>query len=127
DLGSVSVRMRLVGDGIEVHMRASDARTVQMLQNDSEALTSVLRAAGYRPAVVTLQISSADAGSGQSLQGGGQQSAAGQQAFQGEASGGGRGAPSQGEDHARGSRREGEGDGHAGRASDRDSGGGIYL
>jgi len=127
DLGSVSVRMRLVGDGIEVHMRASDARTVQMLQNDSEALTSVLRAAGYRPEVVTLQISSADAGSGQSLQGGGQQSAAGQQAFQGEASGGGRGAPSQGEDHARGSRREGEGDGHAGRASDRDSGGGIYL
>ncbi|ALA16765.1 hypothetical protein AL346_04225 [Chelatococcus sp. CO-6] len=128
DLGSVSVRMRLVGDGIEVHMRASDARTVQMLQNDSEALTNVLRAAGYRPEVMTLQISSADTGSGQSLQGGGQQSAAGQQAFHGEASGGGRGASSsQGEEQARESRREGEGDGHAGRASDRDSGGGIYL
>lgn len=127
ELGSVSVRMRLVGDGIEVHMRASDARTVQMLQNDSEALTGVLRAAGYRPEVVTLQIGSADAGGGQTLQGGGQQSAAGQQAFQGETSGGGRGAsPSQAQEHARRSRREGEGDGHTGLASGRDSSG-IYL
>ncbi|CUA85168.1 Flagellar hook-length control protein FliK [Chelatococcus sambhunathii] len=127
DLGSVSVRLRLVGDGIEVHMRASDARTVQMLQNDSEALTGVLRAAGYRPEVVTLQISSADAGSGQLQQGGGQQTA-GQQAFQGETWGGGRGASSsRGEEQAQGSRREGGGDGHAGRVSDRDSSSGIYL
>jgi hypothetical protein len=65
NLGEVSVKMRLVGGALELHLEASRAETVELLMKDKDVLNRLLRASGYTPDVVTIQ-AGADSGSPQS-------------------------------------------------------------
>lgn len=47
DLGTVTVRMSLKEDTLELHIEASQHETAQRLQQDQETLSKVLRSAGY--------------------------------------------------------------------------------
>ena len=47
DLGTVTVRMSLKEDTLELHIEASQRETAQRLQQDQETLSKVLRSAGY--------------------------------------------------------------------------------
>lgn len=47
DLGTVTVRMSLKEDALELHIEASQHETAQRLQQDQETLSKVLRSAGY--------------------------------------------------------------------------------
>lgn len=83
DLGAVVLRMRLVGQSLELHLEASRAETAQMLDKDRDALVRVLRASGYTPDVVTVQTSTAsDGAQAQSGRSGGQDTSNGSAAFQ---------------------------------------------
>lgn len=48
DLGSVTVRMSLVGDTLEVQIAAERGETAQMLRQDSDQITDMLRSAGLQ-------------------------------------------------------------------------------
>jgi chemotaxis protein MotD len=47
NLGSVIVKMRLIGDAVEVRLTADRYETTQMLQQERGALTDVMQSAGY--------------------------------------------------------------------------------
>lgn len=47
DLGTVTVRMRLTGDAVEIHVSAERYETTQMLRQERDALTDRMQAAGY--------------------------------------------------------------------------------
>jgi chemotaxis protein MotD len=47
DLGTVTVRMSLKEDALELHIEASQQDTAQRLQQDQDSLSKVLRSAGY--------------------------------------------------------------------------------
>lgn len=47
DLGAVIVKMRLIGDAVEVRLTADRYETTQMLQHERGALTDVMQSAGY--------------------------------------------------------------------------------
>jgi chemotaxis protein MotD len=47
DLGTVTVRMSLKEDALELHIEASQQETAQRLQQDQDSLSKVLRSAGY--------------------------------------------------------------------------------
>ena len=47
DLGVVTVRMRLAGDSLELHVEAKHRETLQKLEADHSALSDLLREAGY--------------------------------------------------------------------------------
>jgi flagellar hook-length control protein FliK len=55
NLGEVSVKMRLVGGTLELHLEASRTETLDMLTKDKDVLNRLLRASGYTPDVVTVQ------------------------------------------------------------------------
>lgn len=54
DLGRVVVRLRLTSTGLEVNMRAGNAATARLLEQDREALAHVLRRAGIEAARITV-------------------------------------------------------------------------
>lgn len=83
DLGAVVLRMRLVGQSLELHLEASRAETARLLDKDRDALTRVLRASGYAPDVVTVQTAvTPDSASSQAGRSGGQDGASSAGGFQ---------------------------------------------
>lgn len=55
ELGLVTVKMRLAGDKLEMELIASSDETAKLLKSDSDKLSSLLRASGYRPDIITIQ------------------------------------------------------------------------
>lgn len=47
NLGSVTVKMRLAGDSVEIHVTADRYETTQMLRHERGALTDAMQSAGY--------------------------------------------------------------------------------
>ncbi|MBJ6123929.1 flagellar hook-length control protein FliK [Microvirga splendida] len=124
ELGLVTVKMRLSGDSLEMELQVEKQETAELLRNDAEKLSSLLRASGYRPDAITIQAAepaSHDRNSFQRLQQGAQD-----QGFQGNANGQ---SNSSGQHH--GSNRREEAEFRNGpkqdRTSDRSSSGGVYL
>lgn len=54
-LGAVTVTMRLTGGSLNVHIVASSHETVQMLQQDRDQLSQLLRTSGYSADVASIQ------------------------------------------------------------------------
>lgn len=46
-IGSVTVRMRMAGDAVEVHLSAERAETTEMLRQERGALSDLMKSAGY--------------------------------------------------------------------------------
>jgi len=129
DLGTVTVRLELKQSELEVHVEASRAETADMLRSDKDALSNLLRSAGYNVDAGSIRVVEGDR-SGATGQGG-QQGAQGNQqsaaqsdsggaqrdagARQGGSGGHNSGAPQTAE--------RGEGDG---RTAPR-AGGGLYI
>jgi hypothetical protein len=85
DLGLVTIKMRLSGDSLEMELQVEKQETADLLRNDAEKLSSLLRTSGYRPDVINIQTAEAtshDRNSFQRLQSGTQD-----QNFQGNADG----------------------------------------
>jgi hypothetical protein len=82
NLGEVSIKMRLVGGALELHLEASRTETVEMLMKDKDLLNRLLRTSGYTPDVVTIQASSDSSSSSNQQTGGQQQSSTAQNGAQ---------------------------------------------
>lgn len=124
ELGLVTIKMRLAGDGIEMELQAENEDTVALLRNDADKLSNLLRASGYRPDTITIQPadnSAHDRGSFQRLQ------SSPDQGFQQGAAPGQGGSERRQNEH----RRDGEAGLPNDRRDDRTPGagrtGGIYL
>ncbi|WP_232630690.1 flagellar hook-length control protein FliK [Methylobacterium sp. Leaf118] len=81
DLGSVLVRMRLQDGRLEMSLRTAREDTAERLRREGEALTGLLREAGYLPERVTIE-------SGPAAQGGAQGQSQGQSPGNGSERGG---------------------------------------
>lgn len=55
ELGLLTIRMRLAGDGIEMEIQAQSEETAELLRSDAEKLSNLLRVSGYRPDVINIQ------------------------------------------------------------------------
>ena len=64
DLGTITIRMSLKQDGLDVRVEAGRIETARMLQTDQEALTKVLSNAGYRIEHMSVAAASLDASAG---------------------------------------------------------------
>ncbi|MBM1169533.1 flagellar hook-length control protein FliK [Microvirga arabica] len=85
ELGLVTIKMRLSGDSLEMELQVEKPETAELLRNDAEKLSSLLRTSGYRPDVINIQTAestSHDRNSFQRMQPGSQD-----QNFQGNADG----------------------------------------
>lgn len=60
DLGTVTVRMSLKEDVLELHIEASQQETAQRLQQDQDSLSKVLRSAGYLIDGVAIRVTEPD-------------------------------------------------------------------
>ncbi len=60
DLGTVTVRMSLKDDALELHIEASQQETAQRLQQDQDSLSKVLRSAGYLVDGVAIRVAEPD-------------------------------------------------------------------
>ncbi len=69
ELGSVTVRMSLVGDALEVQIEAELPDTAQMLKIDSDQLSDMLRTAGIQVDGLTVRAAAPDAVSNSSASG----------------------------------------------------------
>lgn len=56
ELGVVTVKMKLAGDGLEMELHTEREETAQLLRHDSEKLSSLLRSAGYKPETINIQV-----------------------------------------------------------------------
>ncbi|WP_165820236.1 flagellar hook-length control protein FliK [Microvirga sp. KLBC 81] len=56
DLGVVTIKMRLAGDSLEMELHTEKEDTAQLLRNDSEKLSALLRGSGYRPDAIIIQV-----------------------------------------------------------------------
>jgi chemotaxis protein MotD len=68
DLGAVIVKMRLIGDAVEVRLTADRYETTQMLQQERGTLTDVMQSAGYAFDIASIdhsRASDANPGAGQ--------------------------------------------------------------
>jgi flagellar hook-length control protein FliK len=124
ELGLVTVKMRLSGDSLEMELQVEKQETAELLRNDAEKLSGLLRASGYRPDMISIQTAestSHDRNSFQRPQQGTQD-----QSFQGNADSQGH---SSGQHHGQYGREEAElrNESQQDRASDRSSSGGVYL
>lgn len=61
ELGTVTVKLRLVGDVVQVEMAASRHETAQILQQQRELLSDIMRQAGYSSSVASVQHGGPDA------------------------------------------------------------------
>jgi chemotaxis protein MotD len=59
DLGAVTIKMRLAGDGLEMELHVEREETAQLLRSDTEKLSSLLRGSGYRPDTISIHVSDA--------------------------------------------------------------------
>jgi chemotaxis protein MotD len=64
ELGTITVRMSLHDSELRIHLDADRRETAHRLQTDRDALSSVLRSAGYRVEGVSIQVAGADASAG---------------------------------------------------------------
>ncbi|MGF9761990.1 flagellar hook-length control protein FliK [Microvirga sp. 0TCS3.31] len=55
ELGLVTIKMRLSGDSLEMELQVEKQETADLLRNDAEKLSSLLRTSGYRPDVINIQ------------------------------------------------------------------------
>jgi chemotaxis protein MotD len=55
ELGFVTIKMRLSGDSLEMELQVEKQETAELLRNDAEKLSSLLRTSGYRPDVINIQ------------------------------------------------------------------------
>ncbi|MEE1655368.1 flagellar hook-length control protein FliK [Microvirga sp. CF3062] len=55
ELGLVTIKMRLSGDSLEMELQVEKQETAELLRNDAEKLSSLLRTSGYRPDVINIQ------------------------------------------------------------------------
>lgn len=127
ELGLVTIRMRLAGDSIEMEIEAQNEDTAELLRNDAEKLSSLLRVSGYRPDVINIQSADAishDRSSFQRPQQGTQ--AQGQSFDQGAAAGQGNSSRNQ-DDRYGGGRPDIQEGGKEGHSSGGSHSGGIYL
>ncbi|NIX75000.1 flagellar hook-length control protein FliK [Microvirga terricola] len=60
ELGTVTVKMKLSGDRLEMELHASSNEAADVLKRDSEKLSSLLRMSGYRPDALTIHTTSTD-------------------------------------------------------------------
>ena len=72
DLGTITIRMSLTQDALDIRVEASRSETAHMLQRDQDSLTKLLTSAGYRMDSVTVVAVASDTtavadGRGQSL------------------------------------------------------------
>ena len=68
DLGAVTVKMRLTGNAVEIHLSADRIETTQMLQKERGTLTDVMQSAGYAFDIASIdhsRASDANPGTGQ--------------------------------------------------------------
>jgi flagellar hook-length control protein FliK len=81
ELGALTVRMSLKNDMLHLQIEASRHETARLIERDQDALSGMLRSAGYSVDGLTVQIASGDRGNGaqQSSGGSGFNQAAGQQ------------------------------------------------
>ncbi|MGO4526285.1 flagellar hook-length control protein FliK [Microvirga sp. 2MCAF35] len=127
ELGLVTIRMRLSGDSIEMEIQAQHEDTAELLRNDADKLSSLLRVSGYRPDAITIQSADSASHDRSSFNRPQQGSMAQGQSFdQGPAAGQGHSSRHQGDRYAS-SGREIHTDGSDGSASGRSGAGGIYL
>jgi len=68
ELGLVTIKMRLAGDGLEMEIQAESEDTAELLRNDAEKLSSLLRVSGYRPDAITIHSTEAAANDRSSFQ-----------------------------------------------------------
>jgi len=61
ELGVVTIRMRLAGESLEMELHVEREETAQLLRNDSEKLSALLRGSGYRPDSINIQVGDAAA------------------------------------------------------------------
>jgi flagellar hook-length control protein FliK len=128
DLGLITVKMRLSGDSLEMEIQVSSEETAQLLRNDAEKLSGLLKGSGYRPDMITIQNGPAASAQTDASQSQRQQSMSQsqQEAFE-------RGAQQQGsgsqqreqpyENERKGGRHEASGEGNPNNRS----AGGVYL
>ncbi|WP_201859702.1 flagellar hook-length control protein FliK [Microvirga soli] len=55
ELGLVTIKMRLSGDSLEMELQVEKQETAELLRNDAEKLSGLLRTSGYRPDVINIQ------------------------------------------------------------------------
>lgn len=60
ELGTVTVKMKLSGDQLEMELHVARDEAAEVLKRDSEKLTSLLRMSGYRPDVLTIHTAGTD-------------------------------------------------------------------
>lgn len=68
NLGAVTVKMRLIGNAVELHLSADRQETMQMLQRERGTLTDVMQSAGYAIDIAAIdhsRASDANPGAGQ--------------------------------------------------------------
>jgi flagellar hook-length control protein FliK len=59
ELGLVTIKMRLSGDSLEMELQVEKQETAELLRNDAERLSSLLRTSGYKPDVINIQTAEA--------------------------------------------------------------------
>ncbi|MBM6580023.1 flagellar hook-length control protein FliK [Microvirga sp. BT689] len=124
ELGLVTIKMRLAGDSLEMELQVEKEETAELLRNDADKLSSLLRTSGYRPDVITIQSTDTTTHDRNALQR--PQQGTQDQSFQGAAAGQG---------HSSGHRKdpygaegaEARNEPKEDRISDRGGSGGIYL
>lgn len=67
ELGVITVKMRLLGDKLEMELHASRDETVELLRKDSETLSGLLRTSGYRPDSVSIHTLRSDVAQPESM------------------------------------------------------------
>ncbi len=85
ELGLVTVKMRLFGDSLEMELQVEKPETAELLRNDAEKLSGLLRTSGYRPDAITIQTAESTSHDRNSFQR--PDSGAQDQSFQGHADG----------------------------------------
>jgi len=56
ELGMVTIKMRLAGESLEMELLVEREETAQLLRQDSEKLSALLRGSGYRPDAISIHV-----------------------------------------------------------------------
>jgi flagellar hook-length control protein FliK len=127
ELGPMTIKMRLSGDNLEMELQVESEDTAELLRNDAEKLSSLLKVSGYHPDVINIQLTESAAHDRNALQRSphGQQTQ-GQTFQQGAASGDGNPSHQRNEHQGR-SQAELHRNDKDNRSSEYASRGGVYL
>ncbi|KAB0264331.1 hypothetical protein FEZ63_23820 [Microvirga brassicacearum] len=127
DLGLVTIKLKLSGDNLQMDVQVSNEETARMLKHDSERLTTLLRASGYRTEAINIHSGQTESVQLDPVQSQRQQSLgqSQQEAFQQGASQQGR--PQRGEERHENDRKDDSGEMAGERSSINRSADGVYL